>query len=595
MPTRADNIFNRYARAVIAQELIAQSLQDYADAEERAQYIESLAANERANLTALEESFAVPPVDYGAAGQTLQEQYSLQRQAQGAAAAARASRNLDATQRQQVQQVSKAQAFEALRALAEDPSVTAEEYAQGRQLYEARHGAISQQEGNLLAQSEPQQRAQAVGARPGELTAAERGTEQALQALYFAGPRGIYGGFDGEAEVNDRRTRQAPEGSKFTTGEDAFNVYLRLLEDGQATAQELADELGYESAQAAAADFAFAKAQYDNARAVGAFTNDQRKFFEQRWLETASQARTLQERAERARQRVPDDPRQAAIQAELQRRGVDVSDPFYRYQGTPLHGILTEAERLYQSGQVTAGEDKDLRKVEELLRQYQKTGTTWNVNQLERELRSTFKGDALTGALSYALAFQRQMNEGAPGTDSNVPLKDRKPAPAPEVEEDKEDFDNLLMARQELQRVQEERQRIEQELEQQRQEQQQAAQRQPAPTRAPAPAPAPAPTPAPAPAPQPAPAPAPQPAPTPAPTPAPPAPGRQTQRAAMSPMVSALGLPSVQAQAPAPTPAPTPAQSANRAALLQLISDAVDAGDMQRVRALQQQLLQVQQ
>jgi outer membrane biosynthesis protein TonB len=256
---------------------------------------------------------------------------------------------------------------------------------------------------------------------------------------------------------------------------------------------------------------------------------------------------------------------------------------------------LTEAERLYQSGQVTAGEDKDLRKVEELLRQYQQAGTTWNVNQLERELRKTLEGDALTGALSYALAFQRQMNEGAPGTDSDVPLKDRKPAPAPEVEEDKEDFDNLLMARQELQRVQEERQRIEQELEQQRQEQQQAAQRQPAPTRAPAPAPAPAPTPAPAPAPQPAPAPAPQPAPTPAPTPAPPAPGRQTQRAAMSPMVSALGLPSVQAQAPAPTPAPTPVQSANRAALLQQIGEAVDAGDIERARALHQQLLQVQQ
>jgi hypothetical protein len=593
MPTRADNIFNRYARAVIAQEMIAQSLQDYADAEERAQYIESLAANERANLAALEESFAVPPVDHGAAGQTLQEQYALQRQERGAAAAARASRNLDATQRQQVQQVSKAQAFEALRALAADPSVTAEEYAQGQQLYQARHGAISQQDGDLLAQSEPQQRAQAVGERPGELTAAERGTEQALQALYFAGPRGIYGGFDGEAEVNDRRTRQAPEGSKFTTGEDAFNVYLRLLEDGQATAQELADELGYDSAQAAAADFAFAKAQYDNARAVGAFTNDQRKFFEQRWLETASQARTLQERAERARQRVPDDPRQAAIQAELQRRGVDVSDPFYRYQGTPLHGILTEAERLYQSGQVTAGEDKDLRKVEELLRQYQQAGTTWNVNQLERELRKTLEGDALTGALSYALAFQRQMNEGAPGTDSDVPLKDRKPAPAPEVEEDKEDYDSLLMARQELQRVQEERQRIEQELEQQRQEQQRAAQRQPAPTRAPAPAPAPQPTPTPEPAAQP------QAStlymPTMNITGTPPAPGRQTQRAAMSPMVSALGLPSVQAQAPAPTPAPTPAQSATRAALLQQIGEAYDAGDMQRLRALQQQLLQVQQ
>ena len=143
--------------------------------------------------------------------------------------------------------------------------------------------------------------------------------------------------------------------------------------------------------------------------------------------------------------------------------------------------------------------------------------------------------------------------------------------------------------------MQEERQRIEQELEQQRQEQQRAAQRQPAPTRAPAPAQ----TPAPQPAPTPAPAAQPQAStlymPTMDITGTLPAPGRQAQRAAMSPMVSALGLPSVQAQAPAPTPAPTPAQSANRAALQQQLVDALDAEDFQRARTLHQQLLQVQQ
>ena len=583
MPSRADNIFNRYARAVVAQEMIAQSLQDYASAEERAQYLETLAANERATLSALEESFAVPPVDLGSAGQTLQEQYAVQRAEQSAAAAARASRTLNATQRAAIEQQNRDGALQALTELTADPSVTAEELSEARRLFNARHTPLTQREAGFLQQAEPPQRAQALAARPGELTAAERGTEQALQALYFAGPQGIYGGFEGEAEITQRRNRQAPRGSRFTSGEDAFNVYLRLLDDGSATAEELARELGHESAQAAAADFAFAKAQYDNARAVGAFTNDQRKYFEQRWLDTAAQSRQLQERAERARARVPEDPRRAAIRAELVRRGVDVDDPYLQYQGTPLHGILTEADRLYQSGQVSAGEDKDLMKVEELLRQYEKTGTRWTVDALEQQLRKTLDGEDLQGALSYALAWQRQQNEGAAGTDSRVPLAERKPAPAPEPEPVSDDA--FLMERNRLDDLRREQQRIEAELRAQAQQQ----------ARTPAPRPQPTPEPEPEPSP---PAALAQPAAPPA-QPAPPAaPGRQAQQAAMSPMVSALGLPSVQVQAPAPTPAaldvsPTEAQRAAaqqseviRQAIIDKIEAAVLADDYQEAERL---------
>lgn len=586
MPSRADNIFNRYARAVVAQEMIAQSLQDYASAEERAQYLETLAANERATLSALEESFAVPPVDLGSAGQTLQEQYAVQRAEQSAAAAARASRTLNATQRAAIEQQSRDGALQALTELTADPSVTAEELSEARRLFSARHAPLTQREAGFLQQAEPPQRAQALPARPGELTAAERGTEQALQALYFAGPQGIYGGFEGEAEITQRRDREAPRGSRFTSGEDAFNVYLRLLDDGSATAEELARELGHESAQAAAADFAFAKAQYDNARAVGAFTNDQRKYFEQRWLDTAAQSRQLQERAERARARVPEDPRRAAIRAELVRRGVNVDDPYLQYQGTPLHGILTEADRLYQSGQVSAGEDKDLMKVEELLRQYEKTGTRWTVDALEQQLRKTLDGEDLQGALSYALAWQRQQNEGAAGTDSSVPLADRKPAPAPEPEPEPVSDDDFLMQRQRQEDLRREQQRIEAELRAQAQQQ----------ARTPAPRPQPTPEPEPEPSP---PAALAQPAAPPA-QPAPPAaPGRQTQQAAMSPMVSALGLPSVQVQAPAPTPAAldvsqteaqrAAAQSAEviRARIIDRIEAAMLAGDIQEATRLQ--------
>lgn len=573
MPSRADNIFNRYARAVVAQEMIAQSLQDYASAEERAQYLETLAANERATLSALEESFAVPPVDLGSAGQTLQEQYAVQRAEQSAAAAARASRTLNATQRAAIEQQSRDGALQALTELTADPSVTAEELSEARRLFSARHAPLTQREAGFLQSAEPPQRAQALAARPGELTAAERGTEQALQALYFAGPQGIYGGFEGEAEITERRDREAPRGSRFTSGEDAFNVYLRLLDDGSATAEELARELGHESAQAAAADFAFAKAQYDNARAVGAFTNDQRKYFEQRWLDTAAQSRQLQERAERARARVPEDPRRAAIRAELVRRGVNVDDPYLQYQGTPLHGILTEADRLYQSGQVSAGENKDLVKVEELLRQYEKTGTRWTVDALEQQLRKTLEGEDLQGALSYALAWQRQQNEGAAGTDSRVPLADRKPAPAPEPEPEPVSDDAFLMQRQRQDDLRREQQRIEAELRAQAQQQ----------ARTPAPRPQPAPPAAPPPA-QPA-APAPPPAAPAAPAqPAPPAaPAQPALSAAQQRVAIDAALSASQAAAQS-----TAAQQSEaiRQAIIDKIEIAIRANDMQEVERL---------
>ena len=577
MPSRADNIFARYARAVSAQENIERALQQFAADEERANALEVLAANERANLAALEESFAVPPTDSGSAQLALQERYQEERAAIAAGRAARASRNLTASQRAQLEQPSKPQSYAALLALAGDSSVTREQLDQAQQVYTTRHGQLSQQEGNTLAQTaDLPNRASALPGRPGELTQAQRGTEQALQALYFAGPQGVFGGFDGEQEVNARRARQAPQGSKFTTGQDAFDVYLRLLEDGEVTAQDLADELGYESAEAARADLAFAKAQYDNARAVGAFTNNQRKYFEARWLDAAKQYADIQSRAEQMRQRVPVDPTQAAIRQELQRRGVNVDDPFLRYQGTPLHGILTEAERLYQSGQVSAEGNKDLQKVEELLRQYQKTGTRWNVNTLEEQLRKTLGGDDLSGALSYALAYQRQLDEGAPGADTNIPLGERRVPETPTEEAAPADDEAFLMARQALEAAQRAQQEIEQELEQQ------------AP-------PPPAPT-------QQQPPPQTQAAPlvlptlniTGTPPPAPPAQATtaQTQQA-MSPMAQALGLPTVQppqAAPAAPAPAPAPNIQAQRDALMLQLTEAVDAGNIAAIASIQQQL-----
>ena len=585
MPSRADLIIDRYARSVSAAERFELIQRSIADAEQRALQLEALASAERANLSALEETFRVQPADLGAAGQILQDRYALERAAREQAAQARASRELTASQRNRIRDPSRGQALNALTELTLDGSVTAPELAEARALFEAQHGALSRSEQDDLDRAAPADRAAALPAVTGDLTAEQRGTEQALRGLFFSGPQGIYGGFDGQAEVNERRTRSAPAGSRFTGGEDAYRTYLSLLEDGAATAEELAAVMGHESAAAAAADFEFAKAQYDNARAIGAYTNDERKFFEARWLESAAAAADLQRRAQSARERVPQDPLRAAVAAELRARGLDPDDPYLRYRGTRLYDVLTSAEQRYRAGDVEPKTDQQ-RRIVELLRQTTAAGQPVKVDVLREQLRKTLRGAELDEALSFALAYQRTVDAGEAAQESATPLAEQRTA-EPAAEPDRDD-DAFLMQRQQAEQALQGKLAIEQEIaaEVERTEPQRLREGKPAPGAAlpaaePAPdfelAPAadtvttvtPAPAPAPAPAPRAAapaapPAPAPRAAP-PAPTPAPAAPAPFTAQGFTAP-ISGQQAAAVQRflEQPAPAPAPsaplTPAQ-----------------------------------
>jgi len=252
-----------------------------------------------------------------------------------------------------------------------------------------------------------------------------------------------------------------------------------------------------------------------------------------------------------------------------------------------MYQILTDAERLYQSGDLKA-DTKPLQKVEDLLRQYQKAGTTWKVDTLEAELRKTMEGEELQQALSFALAYQRQLNEGAPGADTAVPLAERR-APEPEPEPSDDDF---LMQRQQAEQAQAEQQRIADEIQQQAQRQaQQQAPQPPAPT------------------------PAPQPAPQPAPTPAPAAPdltARYQQRLSelqadttLDPAERQRRVQAIEAELARRQGQVTPVQlspSAGRRLpapqppdLMQQLADALDADDLEQVRALQAQILEQRQ
>ena len=549
MPSRADFIIDRYARSVSAAERFELIQRNIADAEQRALQLEALASAERANLSALEETFRVQPADLGAAGQILQDRYALEQAARQQAAQARASRELTESQRNRIRDPSRGQALNALTELTLDGSVTAPELAEARALFEAQHGALSRSEQDDLDRAAPADRAAALPAVSSDLTAEQRGTEQALRGLFFSGPQGIYGGFDGQAEVNERRTRSAPAGSRFTGGEDAYRTYLSLLEDGAATAEELAAVMGHESAAAAAADFEFAKAQYDNARAIGAYTNDERKFFEARWLESAAAAADLQRRAQSARERVPQDPLRAAVAAELRARGLDPDDPYIRYRGTRLYDVLTNAEQRYRAGNVEPKTDNQ-RRIVDLLRQTTAAGQPVKVDVLREQLRKTLRGAELDEALSFALAYQRTVDAGEAAQESATPLAEQRTA-EPAAEPDRDD-DAFLMQRQQAEQALQGKLAIEQEIaaEVERTEPQRLKQGKPAPGAAPAaaePAPdfqlAPAAdtvTPAPAPAPAPAPEPAPAPAPRSAAPAAPPAPRSAAPQSAAAPAQPAV-------------------------------------------------------
>ena len=546
MPSRADTFIERYARSVSAAERFELIQRSIADAEQRALQLEALASAERANLSALEETFRVQPADIGAAGQVLQDRYALERAARQQASASRASRTLTASQRNRIKDPSRGQALNALTELTLDGSVTAPELAEARALFAGQHGALSRTEQDDLDRAAPADRAAALPAVSSDLSAEQRGTEQALRGLFFSGPQGIYGGFDGQAEVNERRTRSAPEGSRFTGGEDAYRTYLTLLEDGAATADELAAAMGHESAAAAQADLQFAKAQYDNARAIGAYTNDERKFFEARWLESAAASADLQTRAESARQRVPDDPMRAAVEAELRARGLDPNDPYLQYRGTRLHTVLTGAEQRYKAGNVEPQTDEQ-RRIVELLRQTTAAGQPVKVDALRAQLRKTMRGDELDAALSFALAYQRTLDTGAAEQESATPLAEQRTAePAAEPAAERDD-DAYLMQRQQAEQAQQGKLAIEQEIaaEVERTEPQRLAQGKAVIEFAPAPDTVTTAAPAPAPAAPAAPAPAPA---APAPAPAAPAPAPR----------AAAPAPAPRAAAPTPTPTPAP-------------------------------------
>ena len=256
------------------------------------------------------------------------------------------------------------------------------------------------------------------------LTAGERTVVEGLEALQQAGPEGVKGLAEGQAEIDRRKSTTAPVGSSFDTLEDAYQEALAALDNGLLTPEDFKSE----------EDYKVAKEVYSEAKAKGAYRNEEQLFFDRSLLSSRSRLAELEARAQELASPAGMTRQQAIDRKILERQGYDFNKPFLQYQKSPYYNVLVEADDYYKAaldaarsladlgegyksagGQVnvvrpvndqqkTAGELVDLLVKAEGVKPL-------NVKRFERQLRKTYKGAELQDALAFAVAYNRGLVE----------------------------------------------------------------------------------------------------------------------------------------------------------------------------------------
>ena len=277
---RRPQYLESYARTVSAYQRFQDITKDIQLEQDRVNYLDSLLASERQNLTNLAEVFRVRPQDLGAAQALLQQQYAGEDAARRRVAAGAAGRAAGL-------QLPKGVSDQLKRELASGKPVDARNTAkqfitadttpeQGRELLSLlergglEDAGIDQVRSQLQRVAKGRAPSGAARAASPEEKAAEQAIQQQLEAAFFAGPAGIRGGYDGQAIVERREQTAAPAGLSFSTEADAYAAALGALQDGVLAVEDFASD----------ADFKFAKGLYDEAKAKRAYRNDERVNFE---------------------------------------------------------------------------------------------------------------------------------------------------------------------------------------------------------------------------------------------------------------------------------------------------------------------------
>tara|TARA_R110002126_G_scaffold58568_6_gene154453 strand:- start:227 stop:2074 length:1848 start_codon:yes stop_codon:yes gene_type:complete len=235
---------------------------------------------------------------------------------------------------------------------------------------------------------------------------------QALDALKNAGPMGYLGGQAAENAAIARANQKAPDGSSFTTAQDALDAYVNALSD-DGDASDLMDKVSQE-------DFDFAERLYGKAKREKSYQRQDQKLFDDTYLsQKARVANLTREIEEKKKTGAIQDPAKEAALRELKARGVDISDPHAKFIGTPTHGYLSRADELYAKaptlGDLTPKTSAEKRAMQ-ILDVLKSKNPNWKIADLEKMMRRRFVAPgAREGAIAFALAHDRIQKEEEAG------------------------------------------------------------------------------------------------------------------------------------------------------------------------------------
>lgn len=416
---RRPQYIESYARTVSSYQRFQDITKDIQVEQDRVNYLDSLMASERQNLTNLNEVFRVRPQDLGSAQALLQQQYAgedaaRRRVASGAAGRAAGLRLPKAVSDQVKRELASGKPVDARNtALGAITADTTPE--QGRELLSLlqREGLdvkeIAKVRGQLQQVAKGRAPSGAARAASPEEQAVERATQQQLEAAFFAGPAGIRGGYDGQAIVERRQQTAAPEGVSYSTEAEAFEAALAAMQDGALAVEDFASE----------ADFKLAKALYDEAAAKQAYRNDQRVNFEGEVLASRARVAELEQLRTEAPGAQYTDPTRERYKRELIARGYDPDKNGGRYlqfQKSPYYGAMVAADDILDSLLADDVEleavSREQRMAADLVRQLDATGKPYDITKLEKQLSKVLKGEELQGALAFALATKEYDTQG---------------------------------------------------------------------------------------------------------------------------------------------------------------------------------------
>lgn len=438
MPAKYEAYLESYSAAVRSKNAYDAIMRDVLDERQQLAALQQLIASERNTLAQLEGTLVAQNTEQGVAGEILKARLGTQQADAQRAASARATgaaatavpralvdlandlgfddesrEGLTAGDANQIAQRAMQLLSERTPPMTEQAARAAVAYVRALPRVSAK--AIEDVEG--ARDRVPNRPTRGPGQRrlSPEEAAQRAGEEQALEAVYHSSPLGYVGAFDGEAIADRRRTTTA-EGTSFDTEDDAFVAYLGLLEDGVATAEELAAFTDATGKQAEA-DFKLARRVYAEAKAQGAYQNRQRQYFDPSWLSQSARVAGLEAELVATTPETRRTATQEAARRLLQQQGRDPDDQYLEFRGTPKYDFYNAADRVFGSVDdiiATTGGEKRIAK---LLQQYEASGVDWTVDQLAAQLGKTMSGDELVDAMGFALALDRQTREGVKPVD----------------------------------------------------------------------------------------------------------------------------------------------------------------------------------